>query len=101
IVVGEFTDTASLSGIAVVHELGRAFTRHGGPEPGMGIVDLKTGETVSKVGTPAPDYSMYEPGQKEIWVFNVRNAQSAMVIDAASCKVVATIPLGGTPELAA
>ena len=100
-VVGEIEDTVALSGIAVAHELGKAFTRHGGRDPGIGIVDLKTGHTSSRIGTPAPDYSMYEPGQKEVWVFNVRDAQSASVIDAVSAKVIATISLGGTPELAA
>ena len=37
-VVGEIEDTVSLSGIAVAHELGKAFTRHGGRDPGIGIV---------------------------------------------------------------
>jgi YVTN family beta-propeller protein len=100
-VVGGIADTIALSGIAVVTELGRAFTRHGGPESGVSIVDLKTSQTISKVGTPSPDYLMYEPGQKEVWVFNRGTAQSATVIDAASGKVVATIPVGGLPEASA
>jgi len=43
---------------------------------------------------------LYEPGQKEIYLFNGRG-KSATVIDANSGKVVATIPLGGKPEFAA
>ena len=100
-VVGEIADTVNLSGIAVAHELDRAFIRRGRPDAGMGIVDLKTRQMTAKVGTPAPDYAMYEPGQKEVWVFNVRDAQSATVINATSGNVITTIPLGGTPELAA
>ena len=100
-VVGEINDTAGIGGVAAVNALGKIFIKRGGPQSGVAIVDAKTNQILSKVKTPAPDYSMYEPGQKEIWVFNVRDAQSATVIDAASGNVVATVPLGGTPELAA
>ena len=55
----------------------------------------------TRLAVHAVHESKDEPGQKEVWVFNVRDAQSATVIDAVSHKVVATIPLGGTPELAA
>jgi DNA-binding beta-propeller fold protein YncE len=99
--VQEITDTANAGGIAVASEVGRIFTRHGGPQANLGIIDLKTGKTISKVDTdPGADYIMYEPGQREVWSFNGRG-QSATVINAASGKVVATIPLGGTPEEAA
>jgi YVTN family beta-propeller protein len=43
---------------------------------------------------------LYEPGQREVYMFNGRG-QSATVIDAKAGKVVATIPLGGRPEFAA
>ena len=42
---------------------------------------------------------MYEPKQKEVYTMNGRG-QSATVIEAATGKVVATIPLGGKPEAA-
>src|SRR5256885_15443722 len=55
VTVGEIVDTVNLSGIAVAHELDKAFVRRGRPDPGIGIVDLKTHHMISKVGTPAPD----------------------------------------------
>jgi hypothetical protein len=42
---------------------------------------------------------LYDPGQKEAWLFCGR-AQSATVVDVKAAKVVATIPLGGRPEFA-
>lgn len=100
-VAGEIHDTAGLGGVVAVNPLSRVFIKRGGQESGVAIVDAKTNQILSKVKTPAPDYSMYDPAQKEVWVFNVRNAQSATVIDAASGNIVTTVPLGGTPELAA
>ncbi len=99
--VQEITDTANAGGIAVAAEVGRIYTRHGGQQSNLGIIDIKTGQTISKVDTdPGADYIMYEPGQKEVWSFNGRG-KSANVIAAATGKVVATIPLDGTPEEAA
>jgi len=63
-------------------------------------VDLKTLQTISKVDTAqGPDGMLYDPGQKEAYLFCGR-AQSATVIDVKGGKVVATIPLGGRPEFA-
>jgi DNA-binding beta-propeller fold protein YncE len=42
---------------------------------------------------------LYEPGQKEAYLFCGR-AQAASVVDVKGQKVVATIPLGGRPEFA-
>jgi len=99
--VQEIMDTANAGGIAIAADVGRVYTRHGGQQSNLGIIDLKTGRTISKVDTdPGADYIMYEPGQKEVWSFNGRG-KSATVIAAASGKVVATVPLDGTPEEAA
>ncbi len=98
-VVREIADTPGIvhQAIAVASGLGRAVVRNNGQPPSVGLVDLKTGQMTSKVEPVPSDAVIYEPGQKEFWTF--RN--DATVIDGASGKVVATIPLGGTLEFAA
>ena len=98
-VVGEITNTPGVHGIAIAHDLGLGVTSNG-REDKAGIVDLKTLQTLSKVDTGKnPDGMLYEPGQKEAYLFNGRG-QSATVVDVKAGKVVATIPLGGKPEFA-
>ena len=98
-VVGEITNTPGVHGLAPCPDLGLGVTSNG-RENKAGIVDLKTLQTISKVETGAnPDGMLYEPGQKEVYLFNGRG-QSATVIDPKAGKVVATIPLGGKPEFA-
>jgi YVTN family beta-propeller protein len=99
-VAGEIADTPGVHGIAIAHDLGKGFSSNG-RENKSSVVDLKTLKTLSKVEIGEnPDGMLYEPGQKEIYMFNGRG-KSATVIDANSGKVVATIPLGGKPEFAA
>jgi hypothetical protein len=98
-VVGEITNTPGIHGIAIAHDLGLGVTSNG-REDKAGIVDLKTLQTLSKVDTGKnPDGMLYEPGQKETYLFNGRG-QSATVVDVKAAKVVATIPLDGKPEFA-
>ncbi len=98
-VVGEIADTPRIHGIAIAPELGRGFTSNGG-EGKASIFDLKTLQTLSKVGTGQnPDAILYDPGQQEVYTFNGRD-NTASVIEAKSGKVVATITLPGKPEFA-
>jgi YVTN family beta-propeller protein len=46
-----------------------------------------------------PDAIIYDPASKHVFVFNGKS-ENASVIDPATAKVVATIPLGGGPEFA-
>ena len=95
-VVGRIPDTPRVHGIAIAPG-DRGFTSNGG-EDKVGIVDLKTLQTLSKVATGKnPDAILYEPKQKEIYALN-HTGESATVINAASGAVVATIPLAGTAE---
>ena len=99
-VAGEITNTPGVHGLAPCPDLGLGVTSNG-RENKASIVDLKTLQTLSKVETGAnPDGMLYEPGQKEVYLFNGRG-ESATVIDPKAAKVVATIPLGGKPEFAA
>jgi len=96
-VVGRIADTPGVHGIAIVPALGRGFTSNG-RENKVGIVDLKTLQTLSKVDTGAnPDAILYEPKQKEIYALN-HTGHSATAFTAATGKVTATIPLAGTAE---
>ena len=99
-VVGEITNTPGVHGLAIATDLGLGFASCG-REDKAAIVDLKTLQIISKVDTGKnPDGMLYDPGQKEVYMFNGRG-QSATVIDAKEGKVAATIPLGGKPEFAA
>jgi YVTN family beta-propeller protein len=98
-VAGEVTNTPGVHAIAAAPNLNRGFTSNG-RENMVGIFDLKTLQTLSKVGTQTnPDAILFDSGQNEVYAFNGRS-QSATVIDAKSGTVTATIPLGGKPEFA-
>jgi DNA-binding beta-propeller fold protein YncE len=98
-VAGTITNTPGVHGVAIAADLGLGVTSNG-RENKAGIVDLKTLQTLSKVDTAeGPDGMLYDPGQKEAYLFCGR-AQAATVVDVKGQKVVATIPLGGRPEFA-
>jgi DNA-binding beta-propeller fold protein YncE len=98
-VAGVITNTPGVHGVAVASSLGLGVTSIG-RENKAGIVDLKTLQTLSRVDTvQGPDGMLYDPGQKEAYLFCGR-AQAATVVDVKGAKVVATIPLGGRPEFA-
>lgn len=98
-VAGEIADTPGVHGFAIADDLGRGFSSNG-REDKVSIVDLKTLQTIQKVGTAGnPDAIMYEPTTHEVYAMNGRG-QSATVIDGKSGAVVATIPLEGKPESA-
>jgi YVTN family beta-propeller protein len=65
------------------------------------VFDRATLATVATItaGT-GPDAIVFEPATQTVWAFNGRS-KDATVIDAATQKVVATIPLPGKPEFAA
>ena len=99
-VVGRIENTPGIHGIAVAPELGLAFTTNGG-ENKLGIVDVKTLQTKSKVDTGAnPDALLYESTMKQVWTFN-HTGKSVTIVDAVQGTVVATTALSGQAELGA
>lgn len=98
--VGDIPDTPGVHGIALAPELGRGFTSNG-REGTVSIFDIKTLalNTKVKVGDN-PDAILYDPATKRVFTFNGRSHDST-AIDAASGKVLGTIPLDGKPEFAA
>jgi DNA-binding beta-propeller fold protein YncE len=95
-VAGRIADTPGVHGITF--GAGRVFTSNG-RENKISIVDPKTLQTLSKVDTGGanPDALTFEPKKQEVWVFN-HTGHSATEIEAATGKVVATIPLSGDAE---
>lgn len=99
-VAGEIADTPGVHAFVVVPELQRGFSSNG-REGKVGVVDLTTLKTISKLDSGEnPDAMVYEPKRGELYVFN-HTGNSATVIDPKTLKVVTTIPLGGSPEFAA
>jgi DNA-binding beta-propeller fold protein YncE len=95
-VIGRIADTPGVHGMAV--GAGKVFTSNG-REAKVSVVDPKTLQTLSKIdsGGANPDAITFDPKKGELWVFN-HTGMSATGIDAASGKVLATIPLSGTAE---
>ena len=99
-VTGDIPDLSGIHGVALAQELGRGFISNGGDNT-VTVFDLKTLKKLDsvKVGE-RPDAILYEPFSKHVFTFNARG-QNSTVIDAATGKVVGTIPLGGKPEFPA
>lgn len=99
--VGDIPDTQGVHGIALAPDLGKGFTSNG-REGTVTIFDIKTlAPTGSKVKAGEnPDAILYDPASKRVFTFNGRSHDST-AIDAATGKVLGTIPLDGKPEFAA
>ena len=96
-VTDDIPGLSGIHGVALVPEVNRGFISNGGDNT-VTVFDLKTLKKVDsvKVGT-RPDAIFYDPFSKHVLTFNAKSEDSS-VIDAASGKVVGTIPLGGKPE---
>ena len=99
--LGEVHGLEGGHGVALAPELNRGFASSGK----SGSVIMFDLQTLAPVGGPIPvgrkpDAIIYDPATKHVFAFN-GDSKDASVIDAATAKVVATIPLGGGPEFAA
>jgi YVTN family beta-propeller protein len=99
-VAGDIPDLSGIHGVALAQDLGRGFVSNGGDNT-VTVFDLKTLKKLDsvKVGD-RPDAILYEPFSKHVFTFNARG-QNSSVVDAASGKVMGTIPLAGKPEFPA
>jgi len=99
-VTGDIPDLSAIHGVALAPDLNRGLISNGGDNT-VTIFDLKTLKKLDsvKVGE-RPDAILYEPFSTHIFTFNARSHDST-AIDAASGKVLGTIPLGGKPEFPA
>jgi YVTN family beta-propeller protein len=95
-VIGRIPAGTRVHGIAIAPG-DRGFVTNGA-DNNVSIIDLKTLQPIGKVDAGAnPDAILYEPKNKEIYALNHTGA-SATVIEAATGKVVTTIPLAGVAE---
>jgi len=99
-VTNDIPDLSGIHGVTLAPGLNRGFISNGG-DNSVTIFDLKTLKKLDnvKVGE-RPDAIMYDPFTKYVFTFNARSKDST-VVDAATGKVVVTIPLGGKPEFPA
>ena len=99
--VGKIDKTSGAHAIAIVPELGRGFISNGQANS-VTIFNPKTLETIGEVNVPGvnPGPIVYDAPTKRIFTFN-GGSSNATAIDAKKGKVVGTIDLGGTRELAA
>jgi DNA-binding beta-propeller fold protein YncE len=96
--IGTIPDTKGVHGIAIAHDLNKAFISNG-RDSSVTIIDLSTLAFLTKVTVTGqnPDAIIYDPFSHKVFAYNGRTA-NATVIDASSDKVVATIKLDGKPE---
>ena len=96
----DILDLSAIHGVALAPELGRGFISNGGDNT-VTVFDLKSLKKLDsvKVGE-RPDAILYEPFTKHVFTFNARGHDTT-VIDAATGKVVGSVPLGGKPEFPA
>ena len=99
VILGSIPDLKRVHGIVVMDHLRRGFISDGGADEVV-VFDLKTLKPTSHIKTGGnPDCIIYDPASKHIFTMNGKS-NDASVIDPASEKVIATIPIGGRPEYA-
>jgi DNA-binding beta-propeller fold protein YncE len=98
--VGEIDGLSGVHGIVLADGLHHGFISNGRADT-VTVFDpstLKTLQTVAVHGHD-PDAILYDPYSKRVFTFN-GDSNSSSVIDAASGKLLGTIPLPGRPEFA-
>lgn len=98
--VGEVSDTPGVHGVALAPELGKGFASNG-RDSTVTVFDLKSLAAIGRIhlDARAPDAIVYDPVSRRVFATG-HGSGTATAIDAASDRVVGTIPLGGTPEFA-
>ena len=93
-------ETEGVHGVAVANDLNKAFVSCG-RDSSVLVLDLKTFKPLGRIQVTGknPDCILYDAFSKRVFTFNGRTANST-VLDAATNKVLATIPLAGKPEFA-
>jgi YVTN family beta-propeller protein len=100
-VLAEILDTSGVHGAALANDLGKGYTSNG-RDNSVTVFDLNSLKTIAKIkitGGENPDSIVYDAVSNHIFTFN-GHSHNASVIDAATDKLVATIPLRGKPESA-
>lgn len=97
--IGTIPDTLGVHGIALAPKLGLGFVSAGRANSVV-VFDLKTFEVKTKIEAGKnPDWIWYDEFTNRVFTCN-GTSQDITAIDAATLKVVATMPIGGKPETA-
>ena len=97
---GDIPDLTGIHGVALAPQMNKGFISNGGDDSVV-VFDFKTLKATDKIKVGnRPDAIVYDPVSKHVFAFNAKS-QDSTVIDAASGKVLATLPLGGQPEASA
>jgi YVTN family beta-propeller protein len=99
-VVAEIAGTSGVHGVALAADLNRGFTTNGRANT-VSVFALDALRITNTIDIEAdnPDAILYDPALKRVYAFNGRSANMT-VIDAVGLTVIATVPLGGKPEVA-
>ena len=99
-IAGDIPNTPGVHGVALASDLGKGFTSNG-RDGTVTVFDMKTLAVAATIHTGAknPDCIIYDPAAKRVFTFD-GGSNDATAIDAATNKVVGTVPLGGRPEFA-
>ena len=98
--VARIENLKRVHGIALASQLNKGFITDGG-DNAVVVFDLRSNAVTQKIKVgEAPDAVLYEPTKRRVYAFNA-HSHSASVIDAETEKIIATVPLRGTPEFAA
>jgi YVTN family beta-propeller protein len=96
-VVGKVTGLKGTHGVALDDTGKFGYISDGGANEVVVFDRRSLGQVKSIAAGTNPDGIVFEPVTKTVWAFNGRSS-NATVIDTATDKVVATIPLSGKPE---
>jgi YVTN family beta-propeller protein len=96
-VVGKVTGLKGTHGVALDDTGKFGYISDGGANEVVVFDRRSLGQVTSIAAGTNPDGIVFEPVTKTVWAFNGRS-NNATVIDTATRKVVATIPLSGKPE---
>jgi YVTN family beta-propeller protein len=96
-VVGKVTGLKGTHGVALDDTGKFGYISDGGANEVVVFDRRSLGQVTSIAAGTNPDGIVFEPVTKTVWAFNGRSS-NATVIDTATRKVVATIPLSGKPE---
>jgi YVTN family beta-propeller protein len=96
-VVGKVTGLKGTHGVALDDTGKFGYISDGGANEVVVFDRRSLGQVTSIPAGTNPDGIVFEPVTKTVWAFNGRSS-NATVIDTATRKVVATIPLSGKPE---
>jgi len=99
-VIQTISDLNGVHGIALAPDLNKGYISNG-RDSSVTVFDYKNLSTKGKVQVTGsnPDAILYDTFTKRVFTFNGRS-HNATVIDAATDKVINTIPLDGKPEFA-